>query len=219
MADIYQQYSDFKNFEILFKDKEGELQKVTCKVYAIESSYIVVSSNLEKNAFVEVPEGAKVKIYVYTENGVYSSDSDVLIVEKKVNHVLYTLTYPQNSKHSQRREFFRAEMPVPIKVTVVTDLLNQTSYDFKTRSKNICGNGICFMSEVQIKNYEQIIISMNFAEKDIEVTAKLIYSKSRFVKGREYFTNALTFTDISDKDTDFIVKKCFLFQLRCKNME
>lgn len=70
MSDIYKQYSDFKNFEILFKDEEGELQKLICKVQSIENSYIIVSSNLEKNNFLEVSEGAKVKIYVYTDNGV-----------------------------------------------------------------------------------------------------------------------------------------------------
>ena len=69
MSDIYQKYDEFKNFEILFKGYDDEIHKVSGKVRAIESSNIIVYASKKKNRFTDIPEGASIKVYVYTENG------------------------------------------------------------------------------------------------------------------------------------------------------
>ena len=43
--------------------------------------------------------------------------------------------------------------------------------------------------------------------------------RKKEVKDVMYYTYALTFTNIAPRDIDFIVKKCFLHQLKLKNME
>ncbi len=219
MSDIYQKYEEFKNFEIVFKGYDDEIHKVRGKVHAIESSNITVYASTKKNKFVDIPEGSRVNVYVYTENGIYYSNSKILFVEKDLDHMIYTLTYPVNSKHSQRREFFRADMTIPVTVKIVKDILTGISETWNVRSRDVCGNGVSFVSEKEIKNYEEIFLTLEFPDKIIETSAKLVYTRPKEVRGKNYYINALTFTSISPRNIDFIVKKCFLYQLRLKNME
>lgn len=219
MSDIYQKYEEFKNFEIVFKGYDDEIHKVRGKVHAIESSNITVYASTKTNKFVDIPEGSRVNVYVYTENGIYYSNSKVLFVEKDFDHMIYTLTYPVNSKHSQRREFFRADMTIPVTVKIVKDILTGISETWNVRSRDVCGNGVSFVSEKEIKNYEEIFLTLEFPDKIIETSAKLVYTRPKEVRGKTYYINALTFTSISPRNIDFIVKKCFLYQLRLKNME
>ena len=219
MADIYKQYDEFKKFEIVFRGQDNEIHKVRGKVHSIGDSSITIYSSIEKQNAVEIPDGTDVKVYVYTPNGVYYADSNVISTVKDEKFIVYMLTYPINNKHSQRREFFRADIRVPLTVTVVKDILNGIKYTFNANSRDICGNGIAFVSETEIKDYEDIFIAIQFSEKTIDTAAKIVYTKSKEVKGVKYYTYALTFTTIASRDTDFIVKKCFLHQLKLKNME
>ena len=219
MSDIYQKYEEFKNFEIVFKGHDGEIHKVKGKVHAIESSNITVYASIKNNKFVDIQEGSRVNVYVYTENGIYYSNAKVLFVEKDNTQMIYTLTYPINSKHLQRREFFRADMTLPVTVKIVKDILTGISETWHVRSRDVCGNGVSFVSDKEIKTYEGIFLTLEFPDKVIETAAKLVYTREKEVRGKTYYINALTFTSISPRNIDFIVKKCFLYQLRLKNME
>ena len=68
---------------------------------------------------------------------------------------------------------------------------------------------------------EQKIASyiLEFPEKIIETSAKLVYTREKESHGKMYYVTALHFTTITPRNIDFIVKKCFLYQLRLKNME
>lgn len=220
MSDIYQKYDEFKNFEILFKGYDDEIHKVSGKVRAIESSNIIVYTSKKKNRFTDIPEGASIKVYVYTENGIYTADSKIIFSEDyDEDHVIYTIDYPSHSRHSQRREYFRADMNVPLKVTIVKDILSGISDTINVRSRDVCGNGVSFISEHKIPRHEEIFVSLEFPEKIIETSAKLVYTREKESHGKMYYVTALHFTTITPRNIDFIVKKCFLYQLRLKNME
>ncbi|MBR1907687.1 flagellar brake domain-containing protein [bacterium] len=219
MSDIYQQYEDFKKFEIIFRDFNDEPHKIKGKVHSITSSSITVYSSIDKQKAVDIPVGTEVKVYVYTTNGIYYADSKILSTVKDEKFIVYMLTYPVNNKHSQRREFFRADMSVPLTVTVVKNVLNSQTDTFQVNSRDICGNGISFVTEFEIKDYEEIFISIQFPEKVVETAARLVYTKTKETEGIKLYTYALTFIGIANRDIDFIVKKCFLHQLKLKNME
>lgn len=219
MSDIYQEYEYFKKFEIVYRKDDNELCKIRGKVHSIDSDSITVISSIEKHKAIELPAGMAVKVYVYTDNGIYYADSKILSNVKDEKYILYKISYPINNKHSQRREYFRANLNIPLKITLVRSLLNGNLKTFETTSKDICGNGVSFVIEDELKDYEDIIVAMEFPEKTIETSAKIVYTKTREVRGMTYHTFAMKFTNIDTKDTDFIVKKCFLHQLKLKNME
>ena len=218
MSDIYQNYDEFKKFEIVYRGSDSETHKIRGKVHSIGDSSITIYSSIEKQHAVQLPDGTMVKVYVYTENGVYYADSSVISTAKDEKYVVYMLTYPVNNQHSQRREYFRADMRVPVTVSVVRNVLTGSRDVFTVDSKDICGNGISFVVEDEIKNYEDIVLTIQFSDKIIETNARIVYSKSKEIRGMKYYTYALTFTNITAENTDYIVKKCFLHQLKLKKI-
>lgn len=216
MSDIYTSYNQFKKVELIYINEAEVQETFSCEFYAIKNSCIIVKADKDVNENRMLPRDVLVQIKVYLNSGIYTSETHVLEIQEKSRCVYYILQYPNTSEHHQRREFYRADIQVPVAVTVVTELLHNKFYKFNTRSKNICGNGICFVSESQITDNEAIYLAIDFVGRTIEVSCELIHSKSRVIKGREVFENALKFTDIKSRDVDFIVQKCFQHQLRGK---
>ena len=202
MSDIYQNYDEFKKFEIVYRGNDSETHRIRGKVHSIGDSSITIYSSIEKQHAVQLPDGMAVKVFVYTESGVYYADSTIISTAKDEKYIVYQLTYPINNQHSQRREFFRADMRVPVTVTVIKNTLNGAKYVFEVESKDICGNGISFVVEDEIKNYEDIVLALQFSDKIIETNARIVYSKSKEIRGMKYYTYALTFTNITAENTD-----------------
>lgn len=214
MVDIYEQFRDFKSFEVTFVNEKGETQKLFCNVKSVDNHALVIESgnNLNKNVHADV--NTALKLYIYTDNGIYSAESKVIEVTKHDKLTEYVIDYPANSKHSQRREYFRADLTVDFKMDI--KLPEGTSKHVDSTTKNICGKGLSYIADKPFPEYDSIKIDLLFGEKEIKTAARLVYSKQIVVNNRPKYVHAFTFTDISQKDIDFIVKKCFLFQLEMR---
>lgn len=212
MVDIYNQFKDFKSFEVVFVDKEQQLQKLFCTVKRIENNRIVLNANNQKNENVYAEVGDELKLHIYTENGIYSASSKVLLATKGIIGTEYIIAYPANSKHSQRREYFRADLIIDFNMNIASENKDET-ITISGKTKNICGKGMSFISDKPFPDYNTINLTLLFKEKQIETHASLVYSKPIVIDNRQRFVHAFTFTNISKMDIDFIVKKCFLHQL------
>ena len=221
MNDIYNQFTDFKSFEVVFIDNNGNPQKIFCAVKRIGNDNIVLSSNNEQNKNIFAKTGDELKLHVYTDNGIYSATSKVLNLEKGIINTEYVIVYPTNSKHSQRREYFRADMKVKFKMNVVTNNEKNESFTITSETRNICGKGLSFISNEDFPNYDSAEIELFFDEKIITTSANFVYSKQIVSGNHPKFILAFMFRNISVRDIDFIVKKCFLYQLeeRKKHIE
>lgn len=215
MADIYDQFKDFKSFEVTFYNDNNELQKIFCNVKSIENSSIIIDTDNAQNNNVFAKVGDDLKLYIYTENGIYSATSKVLLANKGVFITEYIISYPANSKHSQRREYFRADLNVKFKmnVSMTSDSDSSSGFIIESSTRNICGKGMSYITDTPFPEYDVIVIDLFFNEKTINTLAKLVYSKQIVVGNKPKFIHAFTFTNIFPKDIDFIVKKCFLHQL------
>lgn len=210
MADFYDQFKDFKSFEAVFYNEQNQLQQLFCDVKTIEHDRIIISASNKKNKNVHANVGDELKIHIYTDNGIYSAVSRVLSVNKSGTSTEYVIAYPANSKHSQRREYFRADIAVNFKLAIINE---DNSLLVEAKTKNICGKGMCYISDKPFPNYESIEVDLFFPERTINTLASLVYSKPMVVGNRPKFIHAFTFTNISKNNIDFIVKKCFLYQL------
>lgn len=211
MVDIYEQFKDFKAFEVTFFNEKQELQKILCNVKSIENNRIFLEANNQKNHNVFAEVGEELKLYIYTENGIYSATSKVLLANKGIINTEYIISYPANSKHSQRREYFRADMSVEFKMKI-TDI-NQNVSVINSKTRNICGKGMSYVADSPFPEHELIEIDLFFNEKAVNTHATFVYSKQIVIGNHPKFIQAFTFTTISQKNIDFIVKKCFLHQL------
>lgn len=219
MADIYDQFKDFKSFEVAFEDENGELQKLFCNVKNVDNSAFVVESNHKFNKNIQAKLNDELKLYIYTENGIYSATSKVLQVTKGDTETEYVISYPANSKHSQRREYFRADLGVKFKMEVILSENSGTSMQIEEITKNICGKGMSYVADSEFPEYDYITIDLLFDDKELKSSAKLVYSKQIIINNRPKYVHAFTFTDISQKNIDLIVKKCFLHQLEMRKQK
>lgn len=212
MVDLFNQFKDFKSFEVVFRRGEGP-QKIYCTVRSIENNRIIIDANNQKNNNVIASVGDELQLHIYTENGVYSANSKVLLVDKGLLNTEYSIIYPTNSKYSQRREYFRADMPINFKMSVITDENTNEGFEIESVTRNICGKGMSYISNKPFPEYSSIKIVLDFKEKVINTTALLVYSKQMLIDGLPKLVHAFTFTEISQRNIDYIVKKCFLYQL------
>lgn len=221
MVDIYNQFKDFKSFEVVFLNSEKELQKLFCTVKSIENNRIFINANNQQNKNMFANIGDDLTLHIYTENGIYSASSKVLLVSKGIVNTEYVISYPENSKHSQRREYFRADLAIDFSMNVfeniepesATNHQKQIVFVVDSKTRNICGKGMSYMSDKPFPEATMIELSLHFKEKTVSTSASLVYSKQIVVNNRPKFIHAFTFTDIAKKNIDFIVKKCFLHQL------
>lgn len=213
MVDIYNQFKDFKSFEVAFTNGDGILQKIFATVKSIENDRLVIIANNEgnKNIFANVDD--ELTLYIYTENGIYSSTSKIFERTKGLITTEYVISYPAHSKHSQRREYFRAEIPVKFEMVIYTDNTYTEQTLLKGTTRNICGKGMSFLSNKPFIDYKALELELSFEDRTVKTSAELVYSQTLKLNGKPIFVHAFTFTDISQKNIDFIVKKCFLYQL------
>lgn len=214
MVDFYNQFRDFKSFEATFFDKNRELHKLTCSIKSIEGKRIILSANNQKNNDVIAHKKATLKLYIYTENGVYSASSRIIHVAKGLFNTEYIITYPKDSKHSQRREYYRADIPVEFKLKLLLNKETLESQIIQAKVKNICGKGMCFVSDTLLPDHSSAEIELFFKEKRIKTHTQHVYTKQIQTMNRTKYTHAFTFNTINGKDLEFIVKKCFLYQLK-----
>lgn len=212
MLDLYNQFKEFKSFEVVFRDKNKKPQKLICSVKSIENNSVILIANNEKNKNVFASTGDELKLFIYTENGIYSAVSKVILATKNLVSTEYVISYPTNSKHSQRREYFRADLSVNFSMEIEQMDSDEKLY-ISAFTKNICGKGMSFISKEPFLDYKAINLVLSVEDKKIHTVADLVYSKPILINNRQHFIHAFTFISISQKNIDFIVKKCFLYQL------
>lgn len=213
MQDIYNKFREFKSFEITFVNQDRELQRLFCTVKSIENNRIILGANNQTNRNIFASVGDELQLHIYTEQGVYSAKSRMLLVTKGIISTEYVISYPSHSKHSQRREYFRAEIPAPFKMKVFQSYDVNDFVLIDKKARNICGKGMSYLSERPFTDYSSIELEIFFENRVIATSADLVYTQPTTINGRPYFINAFTFTDILKGDIEFLIKQCFFHQL------
>lgn len=219
MFDLYNQFKDFKSLEFVFQNSKKEPQKVFCTVKSIEPNNIVLCAVNQENKITLAAVDDEIKLYIYTETGVYSAVSKILSVARGVVNTEYVIDFPTSAKHSQRREYFRADIAVDFHMCVLISEDPEKNLVMDSKTRNICGKGMSFIADSVFPEHEAIEIDMIFPDKTITTAARLVYSKQVFLASRPKFIHAFTFVDISHRNIDFIVKQCFLHQLDMKKKQ
>lgn len=216
MLDLYSQFKDIKSFEISFTDIENKPQTLIGSVKSIESTNIIVDVNKEQNKNIIAEVGEELKLNIYTDNGIYSAASMILQSNNGINTTEYVIAYPANSRHYQRREYFRAEMALDTKIALMNDSEDEEDYLIDAKTKNICGKGMSFVSELPLPKHDAIGVTLYFKDRTIETLAEHVYSKEILTLYKIKYVHAFEFKSIGQKDIDYIVKQCFLHQLELR---
>ena len=157
----------------------------------------------------ELPE-KEIEINIYADDGIYNATSRILSSNYLNETTFYMLSFPSNIKHSQRREFLRANIETDFSLTLSLD---GTQVDkIISTTKNICAKGIAFIADKQMSAYTNMEVELYLEGKVIRTHAELVYSNPIRIDNTFKFLTAVTFTDISKEEMNFITLQCMKFK-------
>ena len=176
-----------------------------CTIYYVENDKLTVFFDKQ----TELPE-KEIEINIYAQDGVYNATSRILSSNYLNETTFYMLSFPSNIKHSQRREYLRADIETDFAMTVEFE---GTQVDrIIATTKNICAKGLAFISDKQMNAYTKLDIELFLAGKQINTHAELVYSKPIRINNSFKFLTAVTFTDISKEEMNFITLQCMKYK-------
>lgn len=176
-----------------------------CTIYYVENEKLTVFFDHQ----TELPE-KEIEINIYSEDGIYNATSRILSSNYLNETTFYMLSFPSNIKHSQRREYLRADIHTDFALTLEFD---GTEIDkIIAQTQNICAKGLAFISDKQMGAYTKLEVELYLEGKAIKTTAELVYSNPIRVNNTFKFLTALTFTDISKEEMNFITLQCMKFK-------
>ena len=194
-----------KKIEIIIRTPRGAL-RFFCGFKCIKANLIITT--LPKNKYItfNFPAGQALELYIYTKSGVFK----LLCRLQKFNEELCVISLPENVKKIQRREYIRVNMKVRTTISLNTPTYSKT---IRTNSRNISAKGINLLLDEDISKYaKKINLSLLFPECIIKTLAQVIKSTPVKTESGLYYDTSLMFITISEKEIDFIVKKCFEFE-------
>ena len=172
-----------------------------CTIYYVENDKLTVFFDKQ----TELPE-KEIEINIYAQDGVYNATSRILSSNYLNETTFYMLSFPSNIKHSQRREYLRADIETDFAMTVEFE---GTQVDrIIATTKNICAKGLAFISDKQMNAYTKLDIELFLAGKQINTHAELVYSNPIRINNSFKCLTAVTFTDISKEEMNFITLQC-----------
>lgn len=176
-----------------------------CTIYYVENEKLTVFFDKQ----TELPE-KEIEINIYSQDGVYNATSRILSSNYLNETTFYMLSFPSNIKHSQRREYLRADIEADFAMKLFLD--GQEFDKIISTTKNICAKGLAFVSDKQMGAYTELEVDLFLAGKEINTKAELVYCTPIRVDNMFKFLTAVTFTDITKEEMNFITLQCMKFK-------
>ena len=201
--------SDLDSYSFLKPSNKLEIivdgKSYFCTIYYVENEKLTVFFEQQ----TELPE-KEIEINIYAEDGIYNATSRILSSNYLNDTTFYMLSFPSNIKHSQRREYLRANIETDFTLTI--NLEGEELDKLIATTKNICAKGLAYVSDRQMGAYSDLDVDLQLAGKVIHTKAELVYCTPIRVNNTFKFLTALTFTTISKEEMNFITLQCMKFK-------
>lgn len=209
-SDLIKDKSEVKFAKLLFNKGTDDALSFNCLIKEIKDEYVTFIGMSDYTD--QVNAGAPIDIKIYSTNGVVAANATLLRVLKVGRSPFYTTTYPKPYDHTQKREYYRADMHLPVSLLVVKP--DGSSRTIQATTKNISGRGMCFISlEPEFPQYYSITVQLQFKERIIVATADFVYTNTVLYKDTKLYVHAFKFIGIEPEEINFIIKECFLHQI------
>ena len=205
MVDFFIFIKEQQKVELIFnKDR---------RIYGIITSVVGDRVTIVTEQKVNPNKNQTVEINTYSENGVYSGIAKVIDSKWEYKKRSIIVEYPKEIKHSQRREYLRANIKTPFELTIING--EETSV-INGDAKDICGKGISFYYDRPLSQFSKYNVKIKLKNREILSSCQLVYTKVAIVDMRPKFINAFVLTGITVDDTKFIVDECMNYHLKQK---
>lgn len=176
-----------------------------CTIYYVENEKLTVFFERQ----TELPE-KEIEINIYSEDGIYNATSRILSSNYLNDTTFYMLSFPSNIKHSQRREYLRANIETDFTLSI--NFEGEELDKIIATTKNICAKGLAYVADRQMGAYSNLEVDLQLDGKVIKTQAELVYCTPIRVDNTFKFLTALTFTTISKEEMNFITLQCMKFK-------
>lgn len=182
--------------------KNGKKVEYVSQVEEIlEEKKMKIAVPIKNHQLVTIINGSVLEIiYNFEKLGVYSFKGKVLSKYKeKIPTMLIEIISPV--KKSQRRNFFRLELIIPVQIKRIEDIIYE-----KGLTKDLSGGGVKIHTEMKLELDESIKIEFSLGENSFSLEALVKNIKKSEESGYEI---SLEFIDISDIDRNDIIGYLF----------
>ncbi len=218
--EFFEHLNELKPFKIEFTDVDDKYHQVNCTAKKVSEDYILLSPPGE--ILPDLEDNAAINLIIPKTNSILTAQCSFL--EKEINKPYgIKISYPYNIEVHERREYIRVSLHLRVQVTCTFGGNLQEKENFYTKTRNISGSGLCFLSEKSLEGCDDNIqckIYLNDGNSEpVSVKCNYVYSRKVKVKNNILYMSALSYRSISEEDSARIVKECFKYQIRHKHAE
>lgn len=187
-----------------YKGEEEEIKDFHAIVKSYNDRGLIAYAKNKNTLTINLPQTTSLSFVC--NDGIYKAQSTLKSIEIEEPYVIFVFEKPQSITHEQNRNFFR--IPATFDCTYkITE--NDGIKEYRAQSIDISANGISLL----IPNAEH---SKNFSSITIFLNGKNIQANINYIRSEKYnngYKYSFAFTQISEKDQDFISQFCFQKQL------
>lgn len=166
---------------------------------------IVIEKLRSKEMVFDCSSKQTVELYIYTKNGIFKFECRY-IGRSEDN---YKFSFPTKAEKIQRRQYIRAEIKVKTTLNIYYGGIKKT---IQGTSRNISAKGMNILLKENISGCSKLDATMAFPECNISTIAQIVKINPMAIRGEQNYSTSLVFISISEKEMNFIIKKCFEFE-------
>lgn len=196
-----------QEFETVKINENGTLERFLGKIALVEKDCCLITIPKNKNHEFEAQKRESINLYMVVPQGILTLKCRVFDCLDKY----YKISLPLNVVQTPRNEFLRINMEIPIKIILKVE--NKLRI-FDTTTNNISPRGANFNFNFELFGYEKIKAVLKFKNELIETDVNVIKSEYKVAKSGAKYDIDVNFKTISKTQNNFIVKECFMHQLK-----
>jgi c-di-GMP-binding flagellar brake protein YcgR len=198
---------NIKYVKLLMANSEGNPISVKAAIKKMDEKEIVTCFKIENDFNIKNPQ--QITLSIICEEGLYRTQTQLKSCSCEAPYIFISLETPSSLEYQQNREYFR----IPALYNCVYYVNNNGQpASFNATTADISANGVSIILPVHVFSEEDAEIEMMVKEKLI--TAKIRYVRSEKIP--DGYKLSFTYSDISNRDRDYISQICIQKQLEDK---
>ena len=198
---------NIKYIKILYANAEGNPVSIKAAIKSFDDREMVSCFKHDKELNIKVPQ--QITLSIICSEGLYRTQTKLKSFSCEEPYTFLFLETPSSLEYQQNREYFR--IPAIYNCVYYVKNNNQPA-TFTTQTVDLSANGVSICLPVHVFSEED-------AEIEMMVEERLVCAKIRYVRSEKVdsgYKLSFTFTDISNRDKDFISQICIKTQLETK---
>jgi hypothetical protein len=195
---------NIKYVKILYANMDGNPVSVKAAIKKMDEKEIVTCLRYEEKFDIKTPQ--QTTLSIICSEGLYRTKTKLKSYLIEEPYIFFFMETPSSLEYQQNREYFR----IPASYSCVYYVRNgELTETYTTQTIDISANGV----SIVLPNH---VFSEDDAEIEMMVEERLVCAKMRYVRSEKTddgYKISFTYSDISNRDRDYISQVCIKKQL------